>query len=258
MSENSNRSEASIRELMIRRRMQGGLPHHLAIVMDGNRRYAKSLGYPTAVGHWKGKERLEQMIRWVLCDLRIPCLTVYALSLENLSNRRPEEVEQLVEVIGRGLDELCNSQDIRDFDIRVQIVGSRDALPPRLRQAADGVEQHTANSTSGGVLTICLAYGGRQDLVEAARRTAVDYASGRLKECDITDQALSQRLWTSALPDADLVIRTSGEERISNFLLWQIAYAELFFSPLPWPAFDSEALLAALEHYAQRSRRFGA
>jgi len=240
-----------------RRRLQGGLPQHLAIVMDGNRRYAKSLGFPTAYGHLKGKERLEQTIRWVLVDLRVPFLTVYALSLDNLTKRSPEELEHLLGLIAAGLDELRGSADIEKHDIRVKVAGDIAALPSRLRTAAEAVEAATQHRGSGGLLTICLGYGGRQDLVEAARRTALDYASGALSLDDINEQAISDRLSTAGVPDADLVVRTSGEERISNFLLWQIAYAELFFSPLPWPAFDADALLEALEHFAQRSRRFG-
>ena len=150
-----------------------------------------------------------------------------------------QELEHLLGLIAAGLDELRGSADIEKHDIRVKVAGDIAALPSRLRTAAEAVEAATQHRGSGGLLTICLGYGGRQDLVEAARRTALDYASGALSLDDINEQAISDRLSTAGVPDADLVVRTSGEERISNFLLWQIAYAELFFSPLPWPAFDA-------------------
>jgi len=253
----SRRGEDETRAAMERLRMHGGLPQHLGIVMDGNRRYAKSQTRPTGWGHLKGKERLEQTIRWVLMDLQIPCLTVYALSLDNLSKRSPGEVEQLCDLIALGLDELRCSADIKEHGIRVKIAGAVEALPERLRKSVQAVEDETRDRGSGGLLTLCIGYGGREDLVEAARRMARDVAEGVLQETDITEKAISERLWTAGLPDADLVIRTSGEERISNFLLWHIAYSELFFSPLPWPAFDAEALIDALGHYSHRNRRFG-
>lgn len=253
----SQSKEEATREALARVRLQGGLPQHLAIVMDGNRRYAKSMDCPTGWGHLKGKERLEQTIRWVLIDLQIPCLTVYALSLDNFAKRSPNEVAQLCDLIALGLDELRGSADIEKHDVRVKIAGDVEALPDRLRDAAREVEDATKGRGSGGLLTICIGYGGREDLVAAARRMAKDYADGLLLESDMTAEAMAERLWTGGLPDADLVIRTSGEERISNFLLWHMAYSELFFSPLPWPAFDAAALIEALEHYAHRNRRFG-
>jgi undecaprenyl diphosphate synthase len=253
----SQSKDDATREALERVRLEGGLPQHLGIVMDGNRRYAKSRGCPTGWGHLKGKERLEQTIRWVLIDLQIPCLTVYALSLDNLAKRSPNEVAQLCDLIAVGLDEMRCSADIKQHDIRVKIAGATEALPDRLRESVRAVEDETKERGSGGQLTLCIGYGGREDLVAAARRMAKDYAEGILVESEMTEEALGERLWTADLPDADLVIRTSGEERISNFLLWQIAYAELFFSPLPWPAFDAEALIRALEHYTHRHRRFG-
>ena len=150
-----------------------------------------------------------------------------------------QELEDLLGLIATGLDELRGSADIQKHDIRVKIAGDVAALPPRLRAAAEAVQEETKKRGKGGVLTICLGYGGRQELVAAARRTALDYASGELSLDDINEQAISDRLSTAGVPDADLVVRTSGEKRISNFLLWHIAYAELFFSPLPWPAFDA-------------------
>ena len=253
----SQSKDDATREALERVRLVGGLPQHLGIVMDGNRRYAKSRGCPTGWGHLKGKERLEQTIRWVLIDLQIPCLTVYALSLDNLAKRSPNEVAQLCDLIALGLDEMRCSDDFKQHDIRVKIAGATEALPDRLRESVRAVEDETKERGSGGQLTLCIGYGGREDLVAAARRMAKDYADGILVESEMTEGALGERLWTADLPDADLVIRTSGEERISNFLLWQIAYAELFFSPLPWPAFDAEALIRALEHYTHRHRRFG-
>ena len=169
-----HRSDADIRDEMARMRTRGGLPRHLAIVMDGNRRYAHSRGYPAAVGHLRGKARLEQTIRWVLCDLRIPCLTVYALSLDNISKRAPEELDQLFGLIAQGLDELRTSDDIAESGIRVKVAGALHALPAsaeNVRRAAEAVEAATHAGGSGGLLTICIAYGGREDLVEAARKT---------------------------------------------------------------------------------------
>ena len=193
-----HRSDADIRDEMARMRTRGGLPRHLAIVMDGNRRYAHSRGYPAAVGHLRGKARLEQTIRWVLCDLRIPCLTVYALSLDNISKRAPEELDQLFGLIAQGLDELRTSDDIAQFGIRVKVAGALHALPAsaqNVRRAAEAVEAATRAGGTGGLLTICIAYGGREDLVEAARKTALDFASGSLAEADITEQVQLHPDW---------------------------------------------------------------
>ena len=227
---------------------------HLAIIMDGNRRFAWKSNIATGIGHRIGKEKLEKVLDWTL-EIGIPWLTVYALSTENL-NRPENELKVLFNLYNEGLREIADDPRIHDNQVRVQIIGRRELLPKLVNDAIDYAEEKTADYDKF-VFTVCLAYGSREEMIDAIRSLASEHASGELKLEDIDQKAVSQRLYTGDMPDPDLVIRTSGEERISNFLLWQMAYSELYFSDVFWPSFQKKDLFKAIRTFQERRRRFG-
>ena len=227
---------------------------HLAIIMDGNRRFAWSKALQTGIGHRLGKKKLEQVLDWVL-ELEIPFFTVYALSTENLK-RESNELEGLFKLYIEGLHDIADDPRIHDNEVKVQIIGRREMLPLRVRDAIDYAESKTKDYDKYR-FTVCLAYGSREEMIGAIRQIASDHASGELPLLEIDENEVSKRLYTSDMPDPDLVIRTSGEERISNFLLWQMAYSELYFTDVFWPSFSRKELLKAIQVYQQRKRRYG-
>jgi tritrans,polycis-undecaprenyl-diphosphate synthase [geranylgeranyl-diphosphate specific] len=192
---------------------------------------------------------------WIL-DLGIPYLTVYALSTENMRERPEDELESLYDLYVSGLDEIAEDSRIHSRGVKVQAVGRLESLPSRVREAIDRAESRTAGN-SDFLFTVCLAYGGREEIIDAVREVAEDHAKGELALESIDSAQISARMYTADLPDPDLVIRTSGEERISNFLLWQIAYSELHFTDVHWPSFSKNDLYEALESYQSRRRRYG-
>jgi undecaprenyl diphosphate synthase len=220
--------------------------------MDGNGRWARQRGLPRVMGHRAGVEALKRMLR--LCsDWGIGALTAYAFSTENWT-RPGEEVAFLMalfeRVLARELDALVSEQ------VRIRFLGDLDQLPPGLQALIEEATSRTAAS-SGIRFNVCTNYGGRRELVRAARRLAERVAAGTLIAEDIDEAAFAAELHTAGEVDPDLLIRTSGERRISNFLLWQLAYSELHITDILWPDFDREALLAALLDYQSRQRRFG-
>jgi tritrans,polycis-undecaprenyl-diphosphate synthase [geranylgeranyl-diphosphate specific] len=223
--------------------------------MDGNRRYAANSGLAATLGHRAGKEKLEDVMDWVL-ELDIPYLTVYALSTENITNRKPEELDALFDLYVEGLNDLSVDDRILKNKVKVQVAGRKDLLPERVLKAIENTESVTAEHDKF-VFTVCLAYGSREEIIDAVRTIAVDHAEGNLDLDSINESEISKRLWTGDMPDPDLVIRTSGEERISNFLLWQSAYAEYYFTDVYWPSFSRTDLLEAIEAYQRRKRRYG-
>ena len=227
---------------------------HLAIIMDGNRRFAFRKNLQSGEGHRFGKEKLEEVLDWVL-ELEIPWFTVYALSTENL-NRKGDELDILFALYIEGLMDIADDERIHENKVRVQIIGRRELLPDDLNEAIDYAENKTKDYDKF-VFTVCLAYGSREEMIHAIRGIAEDHASGKLPIDSIDEKSVSERLYTSEMPDPDLIIRTSGEERISNFLLWQMAYSELYFSDVFWPSFSKKELLKALLAFQQRGRRFG-
>lgn len=231
------------------------LPEHISIIMDGNRRFAwnKSLG--TEVGHRQGKEKLKEVMDWIL-DLDIPFLTVYALSTENISTRDDEELESLYDLYVTGLNEISEDKRIHSKEVKVRAAGRIEQLPERVREAISNAEKKT-EGYSNFTFTVCLAYGGREEIVDAVKEIASDHASGKISLDGIDTNEISNRLYDSDIPDPDLVIRTSGEERVSNFLLWQIAYSELYFTDVHWPSFSKADLYDAIETYQLRRRRYG-
>ena len=237
------------------RLVSGEIPKHVSIIMDGNRRFAWNKSSKTAVGHSQGKEKLKEVMDWVL-DLGVPYFTVYALSTENISERDSEELEILYDLYVSGLDEISMDPRIHDRGVKVQVVGRLDMLPTRVRESIENAENLTSQY-SDFTFTVCLAYGGREEIVDAVKSVATDYASGTLDINSINSSEITKRMYASELPDPDLVIRTSGEERISNFLLWQIAYSELHFTDVFWPSFSKSDLYEAIESYQNRRRRYG-
>jgi len=228
------------------------LPAHVAVIMDGNGRWARRRGLPRVMGHREGVEALKRTLR--LCsDWGIGALTAYAFSTENW-NRPGEEVSFLMtlfeRVLARELEGLEREQ------VRIRFLGDLEPLPPGLRELIANATARTA-ANSGIHFNVCTNYGGRAELVHAARRLAEQAARGELDPARIDEELFAAQLHTAGEPDPDLLIRTSGEQRISNFLLWQLAYAELHITDVLWPDFNKAALTTALLDYQNRQRRFG-
>jgi len=232
------------------------LPQHVALILDGNRRWARARGLPSWAGYEAGAKRAEEVLRWCL-DLGVKIVTLYVLSTENL--RRPrEELREIFRVLKRYLKKALESKELDKYQVRVKALGKLDLLPPDLRELLKLVERHTAKYDKH-FLNIAVAYGGRAEIVEAVKRVLNDYQKGLIKPEDLNEKTFERYLYTSHLPkpDPDLVIRTSGEVRLSNFLLWQLAYSELVFVDVPWPDFRRIDLLRAIRTYQKRQRRFG-
>jgi undecaprenyl diphosphate synthase len=228
------------------------LPHHIAIVMDGNGRWAESRGQPRTAGHKAGLEPVRVVIR-ECAKLGIEALTLFAFSSENW--RRPEaEVATLMGLFMDALDR--EVAELHSNNVRLRVIGNRQRLSVRLQQRIAEAETMTAANT-GLKLQVAVSYGGRWDVVEAAKRLAAAAASGAIRASDIDEDLFSRELQLHDLPDPDLFIRTGGDHRVSNFLLWNIAYAELFFTDVLWPDFDLHEFQLALEDFAGRERRFG-
>ena len=232
--------------------VQTGVPRHVAIIMDGNRRWARTHGYPALEGHRRGMEALERAID-AAQRTGIAMLTVYAFSEENWS-REQGEVFGLFGLAESFAREKAESLCARG--VRVRMIGRRDRLPRGVVEAFRILEERTATCSSM-VLTIAVDYGARTELRDACRALARDVAAGRMAPEQIDEDAIAGKLWTAGLPDPDLVVRTGGELRLSNFLLYQCAYAELWSTLDPWPEFDGATLHRAVDAYATRERRFG-
>ena len=233
---------------------QDPVPAHLAIIMDGNRRFAREAGIEIKDGHAKGRDTLEELLDWCL-ELDIRILTVYALSTENLA-RPKEEVEALMDLFDRALRQIAVDERVHRNGIRVRVLGNRGLLPPRVQEAI-GIAENATEGYSKYRYNVALGYGGRDEIVEAIRALAREVKEGRLRPEEIDSGAVSRHLYTKDLPDPDLIFRTSGEERISNFLLWQSAYAELYFTDVLWPGLTRLEFLRAIRSYQLRRRRYG-
>jgi undecaprenyl diphosphate synthase len=225
---------------------------HVAIIMDGNGRWATNRGWPRLVGHRKGAERVKQIVS-AAPDMGIKWLTIYAFSTENWK-RSTEEVLGLMAIFARYIQR--EADRMATEGVRMRFIGDRTKLDPKLQRLMAGIEQRTS-CFSRLNLTVAINYGGRDEILRATRALALDVAEGRINAGDITEASLSERLDTHGLPDPDLVIRTSGETRTSNFLVWQSAYAEYEFSPTLWPDFGPPELAAILDRFGSRERRFG-
>ena len=234
--------------------MSRPVPNHVAVIMDGNRRYAKEFGLLVAEGHEKGKEKLEEMIEWCL-ELGIRVLTVYAFSTENVT-RESEEIGTLMRMFARSFSNLADDERVHKHRIRVRVLGQKVMLPDDVKEAIEIAEEKTKDYDEY-FFNIAVGYGGREEIIHAIKKMAADVVAGELSVDDITEETFYSYLYTSDIPDPDLILRTSGEERISNFLLWQLAYSELYFSDVYWPGFRKVDFLRAVRSYQLRKRRFG-
>jgi len=226
--------------------------HHLAIIMDGNRRWANAHGFEVLKGHHQGADTIKVISRAAI-DQNIKWLTVFAFSSENWQ-RPAGEVKGLMALMKRFI--LTQSKELIDNNIRLRIIGRRDRFSGDLQDAILDIEKSSAMNT-GLNLTVALDYGGRQDITAAAAKIAYEVESGLLKASQVNDDLLKSRLLTRVLPPVDLLIRTGGEQRISNFLLWDLSYAELHFSDRYWPEFTAQDLTIAISDYTKRERRYG-
>ena len=228
------------------------LPRHVAIIMDGNGRWARKRGLPRFAGHKAGMDSVRAMVKTCLAK-GIPYLTLFAFSSENW-RRPPEEVGLLMGLFMTALDR--EVKKLHKNGVRLRIIGERSAFGPELQQRIAAAEELTAGNTA---LTLVIAanYGGRWDITQSVQQLAEQVAQGQLTPAEITPEKIAAHLSLADAPEPDLFIRTGGEERISNFLLWQLAYTEFYFTPLLWPSFDDKALEEALASFAGRQRRFG-
>ncbi|MBU3902102.1 MAG: di-trans,poly-cis-decaprenylcistransferase [Candidatus Thermoplasmatota archaeon] len=230
------------------------VPKHLAIIMDGNRRFAQKLGMDPAIGHLAGSDKLEEVMNWCI-ELGINVLTVYAFSTENIK-RNKDEADFLMNLFAENFRKVGDDERVHKNKMRIKAIGKIENLPKNVQDAIKYAEEKTKNYDKY-FFNIAVAYGGREEILNAVKRIAGDVKKGKIKEEDINEKLMSSYLYTSDLPDPDLILRTSGEERISNFLLWQLAYSELYFSDVYWPGFRKIDFLRAIKSYQERKRRFG-
>ncbi len=228
------------------------VPRHIAIIMDGNGRWAAERGLPRVEGHRRGVEALRSTVR-AAGDLGVSVLTIFSFSSENWS-RPPAEVSDLMGLLRRFVRN--DLAELHKSNVRVRIIGARDDLDGDIRRLLVEAEDLTRHN-DGLTLVVAFNYGARQEIAHAARRIAIEVAEGRLSADDVSPELLGRYLHAPDIPDPDLIIRTSGEQRLSNFLLWQAAYSELIFVPINWPDFDRAALESAIAEYRRRERRFG-
>ncbi len=236
---------------------RGVMPSHIAVIMDGNRRWARERGLDPWYGHRIGAEKVEDVIKWCL-EFGVKAVTFFALSTENFK-RGERELEELFKILSEKIGEVLNENLVHKHRIRVKVLGRKELLPDNLRELLKKLEEETKNYDNLYV-NLAIAYGGRAEITDAARKLAMDVLAGKLRIEDVSEEVISRYLYTADLPipDPDMIIRTSGEERISNFLLWQSAYSELIFLDVYWPEFRKIDLMRAIRTYQRRQRRFGA
>lgn len=232
--------------------MSSELLQHIAVIMDGNRRWAKKHGLPGTAGHKKGAETLQEIVKFAN-EKGIKYLTLYAFSTENWQ-RDADEVSALMDLLRQYLSK--ELKDLQENDVKIVFIGERQMLDSDITDKMSKIEQDTAHN-DGLVLCIALSYGSRQEIVATAKKIASMVKRGDIKVNDIDTKMFSDMLYTKSIPNPDIVIRTGGEMRVSNYLLWQIAYSELFFSPTLWPDFNAKELEQIIQKFNQRERRYG-
>ena len=228
------------------------IPVHVAMIMDGNGRWAKSRGFGRSDGHAEGVSTVHRVTK-LSSDLGVKFLTLYAFSTENW-NRPREEVDTLMYLIGWAIER--ELPELLENNVKINLLGDIERVPQDARERLFYARNSSAHCT-GLILNMCVSYSSRWEITEAARKLAMAAAEGRLNPDDITEESISNHLTTKGMPDPDLLIRTGGEHRISNYLLWQIAYSELYFTPTLWPDFTDEDYVEALLDFQNRERRFG-
>lgn len=237
------------------RQIKGGpKPQHVGVILDGNRRFARGKGLDPTQGHFFGAEKVKELLRWCY-RLKIKVITLYAFSTENF-NRSEEEVKTLMELFATKLKELQSEPEIEKNQVKIKVIGRREQLSNELNAEIKKVEDQTAHHDNF-FLNIAVSYGGRAEIVDAVKKIAQQIAEKKLEIDQIDEEIIGQNLYTCGLPDPDLIIRTSGEERLSNFLLWQSAYSELCFTEVYWPAFRLIDFWRIIRIYQQRERRHG-
>ena len=235
---------------------QDSLPNHVAIILDGNRRWAKYHFLANKGAHTIGADKAEQLLTWIY-DLRIKITTLYVLSIENLE-RDKKELDDIYNLLGIKLQKLYNDSRIHEREMKIKAIGNIEALPKSLKEILFKLEKET-NHYDLTFLNIAIAYGGQQELVEAIQKIALDVEKKELQISDINEHSIDSYLYTSHLPqpEPDLILRTSGEKRLSGFLLWQSAYSELVFMDVFWPEFRKIDLMRAIRTFQRRRRRYG-
>ena len=239
-------------ELLGRIQLSGDVPQHVAVIMDGNGRWAQKRNLPRSAGHQAGMKGVRECVEGCR-QAGVEVLTLFAFSQENWQ-RPPEEIEALMTLLQEYVSK--EGAELRERGVAVRMLGDLDRLTPAARAAVDTIVSETAAGTALA-LNICLSYGSRAEITRAARLLAEEVQAGRLAPSEVTEAALAARLYTAAWPDPDLLIRTSGEHRLSNFLLWQVAYAEFHVTPVLWPDFNRRHLFEAILDFQRRDRRFG-
>lgn len=228
------------------------IPAHIGIIMDGNGRWANQRGLPRSAGHRAGAETLKKIV--IYCDkIGVKCITAYAFSTENW-NRPKSEVDALMDLLYNYLQQV--EEQFGGTNVIMKVIGDRSALSEKINKAIDYAEEYTSKNT-GLILNIALNYGGRHEIVSAVKEAACKVVSGEISSDDINEEFMSGLMYTSNSPEVDLIIRPSGEYRLSNFLLWQAAYSEFWFSDINWPSFSEKDMEKAIIDYQQRNRRFG-
>lgn len=250
----SNRAYSAYESKLRKEVMESPVPNHVAIIMDGNRRYAEERGETVEEGHRLGKDKLEEVLDWCI-ETGVKVLTVYAFSTENFK-RDQDEIDHIMNLLKTSMFEMADSQRVRDNEVHIKAMGDLEMLPDDVVDAIRYAEEKTKNH-SNYFFNMAVAYGGRQEIVSAVKKVAQKVLDGDLAVDDINENILSFHMYTSDMPDPDLVLRTSGEIRISNFLLWQMAYSELYFTDVYWPGFRYIDFLRAIRTYQQRARRYG-
>ncbi len=238
-----------------RKLSQEKMPKHVAIIMDGNRRYSKLQGNIDVIkGHEIGVDTLEKVLDWTI-ELGIEIITVYAFSTENF-NRPKNEVEGLMNLFVKNFKRIVNHEKIHKNEVKVQVVGKLDLIPSNVLDAIDEAKKATKDYDKR-ILNIAIGYDGRQEIVDSIKKIVKDVQDGKLDPEDIDQDEVSKNLYTGGLDDPNLIIRTSGEERLSGFLLWQSSYSELYFCESLWPELRKVDFLRAIRSYQERNRRFG-
>ncbi|MGP6219756.1 polyprenyl diphosphate synthase [Caldiplasma sukawensis] len=232
----------------------GNVPYHIGIITDGNRRFAREIGKDPNYGHERGKEKLEEVLEWCM-EIGTRIVTVYVFSTENFK-RNKDEVDFLFHLINDSLRNIVTDPRVIKNKIRVRVIGNTESLPKYLQDTIKYVEEKTGGYQDFK-LNLAVGYGGREEIIDAIKKIAQDYRNGNIKIEDINEENFKKYLYDGSIPDPDLILRTSGEERISNFLLWQSAYSELYFSDVYWPDFRKIDFLRAVKTYQYRQRRFG-
>ncbi len=232
----------------------GRKPGHIGVILDGNRRFARERGLNVWVGHYLGAEKVREFLSWCW-EVGIKVVTLYAFSIENFRRRR-REVEEIMKLAKSKFEEVLGDKNIHKYEVKVKAIGRRNMLPKELREIVLRIEEKTKNYNDH-LLNVAIGYGGRAEIVDAFRSIAIEVSKGIISPEEVNESLIEKYLYTAGLPDPDLIIRTSGEERLSGFLLWQSAYSELYFCDVYWPAVRKIDFWRAIRIYQQRDRRFG-